>query len=127
MHTYDALVHFLSTSPLVPHFLFPDQDVLAEFFRGRWKPLPYTYNALKTLRIIHPTLWRDEDVKCVHYILADKPWKVRPKEDEPSETEHAVTNQWWWDAYKAFKKLLDESGTERQKSALEYTESYLGS
>lgn len=30
--------------------------------------MPYVYNALKTLRIIHPAIWRDEDVRNVHYM-----------------------------------------------------------
>jgi len=38
---------FLHKSPLIPTFKFPDQDFLAELFRDRWLPLPWTYNALK--------------------------------------------------------------------------------
>lgn len=125
LRTYDALVHFLETSPLVPDFLFPDQDLLAEYFRGRWKPLPYIYNALKTLRIVHSALWRDEEVKCVHYILTDKPWLTRPKEGQPLEGKHAVLNQWWWDAYTALRKLVEAKGSDEQRQALEYTESHL--
>jgi len=126
LETYDALVHFLETSPLVPDFLFPDQDLLAEFFRGRWKPLPYIYNALKTLRIIHSALWRDEDVKCVHYILADKPWMMRPNEAEPTEGEYSEVNGWWWDRYFALRKELDKSGTEQQQHAFSYMDGYIG-
>ena len=86
---------FLNTSPLVPTFLFPDQDLLAAYFVGRWKPLPWCYNALKTLRYIHRPLWRDEEVRCLHYILKDKPWT------QPRGTggDYEELNSWWWDRY----------------------------
>ncbi|KAF8527980.1 nucleotide-diphospho-sugar transferase [Hysterangium stoloniferum] len=89
------IYHYLETSPLVPTFSFPDQDLLANFFAGRWKPLPYIYNALKTLRVIHPELWRDEHVGCVHYILPDKPWKT----PRGTAGDFEIMNGWWWDFY----------------------------
>ena len=90
-----ALQHFLETSPLVPTFSFPDQDLLAAFFAGRWRVLPWCYNALKTLREIHKHLWRDEEVRCIHYILHDKPWMT------PRGTAglYEEPNVWWWDRY----------------------------
>ncbi|KAI0639251.1 glycosyltransferase family 8 protein [Trametes polyzona] len=97
---FEGLCNFLEESPLVANFMFPDQDLLAETFRGRWKPLPWCYNALKTLRVIHPNLWRDEEVRCVHYILADKPWRTRPGTGDP---QYEVVNQWWWDVYEELR------------------------
>jgi hypothetical protein len=76
---------FLHTSPLIPTFKFPDQDFLAELFRGRWRPLPWIYNALKSLRHVHPEIWRDEDIRCLHYIYAEKPW-ITPRPPVESET-----------------------------------------
>lgn len=93
----------LHTSPLVPTWSFPDQDLLADFFKGRWEPLPWKYNALKTLMIIHKPLWRDEEIKCLHYILADKPWQARVPQD--GKGEYDKCNQWWWDR---FEKLATE-------------------
>ncbi|WVR05738.1 hypothetical protein IAU60_002763 [Kwoniella sp. DSM 27419] len=75
--TMDAIVEHLNTSPNVPTYQFPDQDLLAELFEGRWKPLPWWTNALKTLRAAHSDVWRDEEVRLIHYIL-DKPWNRRP-------------------------------------------------
>jgi lipopolysaccharide biosynthesis glycosyltransferase len=43
---------FLDTSPIVRNFIFPDQDLLAAVFEERWRPLPFIYNALKTLRYL---------------------------------------------------------------------------
>jgi len=94
--TFTALTHFLFTSPLVPTFSFPDQDLLAAFFKGRWKPLPWCYNALKTLRVIHKPLWRDEEIRCLHYILDDKPWQARVRE-MGTGGEYEELNKWWWE------------------------------
>ncbi|KAG7289746.1 hypothetical protein NEMBOFW57_006122 [Staphylotrichum longicolle] len=58
---------------------FADQSLLSIVFEGRWAALPYVYNALKTMRWerVHGRIWRDGEVKCVHYILTPKPWEVK--------------------------------------------------
>ncbi|KAI5474734.1 glycosyltransferase family 8 protein [Pseudohyphozyma bogoriensis] len=97
LETFESIKHTLHTDPIVSSFTFPDQDLLAYEFKGRFLSLGYIYNALKTLRYCHADLWRDEDVKNVHYII-DKPWDCRVadmKEDDPNK----VTHGWWWDAY----------------------------
>ncbi|KAG8219910.1 glycosyltransferase family 8 protein [Butyriboletus roseoflavus] len=102
-----AVYNHLHTSPLVPTWSFPDQDLLSDFFKGKWKPLPWCYNALKTLMLIHKPLWRDEEIRCLHYILADKPWHARvPKE---GGGEYDKSHQWWWDR-------LELLGAEMQKN-----------
>lgn len=106
-----GITHYLSTSDLVPTFSFCDQDLLAHYFTGRWKPLPWCYNALKTLRNVHEHLWRDEEARCVHYIFGEKPWH------QPRGTggEYEVQNGWWWDTYEGLKedmKLSDPEGGE---------------
>jgi len=103
-----SLERFLETSPLVPTFSFPDQDLLAWFFKGKWKVLPYCYNALKTLRIFHPALWRDEEVRCLHYILPKKPWHIPPGRAGEFEEMH----QLWWDRYYDLAKQLKGSDPE---------------
>jgi len=100
-----GLYDFLSSSPLVPTFAFPDQDLLAHYFKGRWKPLSYIYNSLKTLRVIHPQLWRDDHVRCVHYILPDKPWSVPPG----TGGEYEILNRWWWEVYDEHAQKLRDS------------------
>lgn len=64
----DHIVHFIHTSPEIPGYRFPDQDALAAIFAGKWLPLPYVYNALKTLRTVHKPLWNDDAVKNIHYM-----------------------------------------------------------
>lgn len=106
--TLKDIVHVIETSPLIATYLFPDQDFLADYFKGRWKPLSWRYNALKTLRIIHQQLWRDDEVRCLHYILHDKPW------NQPRGTggDYEEVNGWWWDRYEAVGKQLEESAPE---------------
>lgn len=101
------LINFLSTSPLVPTFRFPDQDLLAAFYVGRWKPLPWCYNALKTLRKIHQPLWRDDEIRCLHYILAVKPWQTKTVNEWEKEM-----HQWWWDRYRLLEDRLSQEGDE---------------
>ncbi|CAE6428023.1 Galactinol synthase 7 OS=Arabidopsis thaliana GN=GOLS7 PE=2 SV=1 [Rhizoctonia solani AG-1 IB] len=88
---------FLKTSPRIHEYAFADQDLISDFFTGRWKPLPYIYNALKTSRFTHPSMWRDDEVKCVHYVL-DKPWMEKPTWDTEVADAVRVTHSWWWEA-----------------------------
>ncbi|KAF2865131.1 glycosyl transferase family protein [Massariosphaeria phaeospora] len=71
---------------------FADQSLLGDVFRGRWVTLPYVYNALRTLRWkgVHDKIWRDDEVKNMHYLLSPKPWD----EKEGEQTE--VISEWWW-------------------------------
>lgn len=90
-------------------YIFPDQDVVANTFPGRWVPLPYVYNALKPLRFkgVHDSIWRDDSVKNIHYILAPKPW------DRDEHDEKNVQNEldWWWiEANKKRKAAEEASG-----------------
>lgn len=103
--TANNIVHYLYTSPDIPTFKFPDQDLLSAFFRGKWRPLPYVYNALKPLRNIHPKMWRDDDVRCVHYIL-DKPWAPGGKDKTGM---FAVVNSWWWLQFEQMEKIINRS------------------
>ena len=48
---FEALVHHLLTSPHVPDWLCPDQDLMADFFGASGRiVLPLSYNAIKTAR-----------------------------------------------------------------------------
>ncbi|ORY06999.1 glycosyl transferase family protein [Clohesyomyces aquaticus] len=71
---------------------FADQSLLGDLFSGRWVAIPYVYNALKTLRHqgVHHQIWRDDQVKNIHYILSPKPWDEEP--GKGAEESH----EWWW-------------------------------
>ncbi|KAJ7727852.1 nucleotide-diphospho-sugar transferase [Mycena maculata] len=103
------LYHFLATDERIPTFIFPDQDLLAIFFREKWTSLPWYYNALRTLRNIHPLLWEDDVAKCVHYILSDKPWQVRESK------EFALVNSWWWAQYNKLAEQLQAEDVDSWK------------
>ncbi|KAL8771485.1 MAG: hypothetical protein Q9209_003155 [Squamulea sp. 1 TL-2023] len=88
--------HFQASSDLST-YQFPDQDFLAHFFRGRWLPLSWKYNALKTMENWHPNIWRDEEVMGLHYIV-DKPWEKRVASDGIGGHlgRDGKTHGWWW-------------------------------
>ena len=94
MHDY-----FL-TSPELSTFQFPDQDFLASMFCGRWRPLPWKYNALKTMKQWHTNIWRDAEVKGLHYIV-DKPWEKRVASDGVAGYlgRDGETHTWWWNVW----------------------------
>lgn len=100
----------------VNSYTFPDQELLSEAFRGRWVPLPYVYNALKTMRAgdVHGAIWRDGEVKNVHYIFAVKPWQEEPpsKEGEKQEGEGDMLNEWWWEMNWERQRREKEKGIE---------------
>lgn len=88
---YDQILQSLASSSAVVDYEFADQSLLSDVFWGRWVPLPYIYNALKTLRLdgVHSAIWRDDKVKNIHYILSPKPW------DEKLGEESNETHTWW--------------------------------
>ncbi|GAB7340420.1 hypothetical protein MBLNU457_6854t1 [Dothideomycetes sp. NU457] len=89
---------------------FADQSLLSDLFPGRWVALPYVYNALKTLRWkgVHDAIWRDDEVKNVHILLAPKPWDEKG-EDKGKNDE---THKWWW-------KYNDERTAEEKEAGIE--------
>ncbi|KAL2815233.1 nucleotide-diphospho-sugar transferase [Aspergillus cavernicola] len=106
---YTRIQEFLDTPEKVDSYTFPDQELLSEAFEGRWVPLPYVYNALKTMRVVgvHSVFWRDEEVKNVHYIFAVKPWQDEPPKEGPGMD---VLNAWWWEANWERQRLEREGG-----------------
>ncbi|KAK9775712.1 hypothetical protein SCAR479_07528 [Seiridium cardinale] len=101
---YNTILAALA-EPKTLSYGFPDQELLGEVFRGRWVGLPYIYNALKSLRWpnVHDTIWRDDQVKNVHYILSPKPWQTRV------ERHHADQEplRWW--------RAMDKERVEAEK------------
>jgi lipopolysaccharide biosynthesis glycosyltransferase len=91
---YNLILDYMSSDKVID-MEFADQSLLSDLFKGRWVPLPYTYNALKTLRWkgVHDAIWQDDKVKNIHYILAPKPW------DELDEHGNCIskdeTHTWW--------------------------------
>lgn len=95
---YDLIANRLQESGIADYD-FADQSLLGDLFYGRWVALPYTYNALKTLRWkgVHDAIWRDDRVKNIHYILAPKPWDET--EEDKKRADRDASNEWWWDIH----------------------------
>ncbi|MCJ1272357.1 hypothetical protein MMC21_000143 [Puttea exsequens] len=96
---YNLILERLANSTSISSYEFADQSLLGDLFNGRWVAIPYIYNALKTLRDVHAPIWRDAEVKNVHYILSPKPW------DEGGGQSHE-THPWWVEAHE--KRLQEE-------------------
>ena len=103
--TYDLILGAMQ-SEKTSSYDFSDQSLLGDVFRGRWVPLPYIYNALKTLRWngVHEAFWKDECVKNIHYILSPKPFEET--EEQRKDSKRDGTHEWWWDVNA--KRLQEE-------------------
>ncbi|KPM39052.1 hypothetical protein AK830_g7521 [Neonectria ditissima] len=105
---YDQIVAHMEAD--AANMDFADQSLLSDLYRGRWVPLPYIYNALKTLRWkdVHSPIWRDDQVKNIHYILSPKPWDEIDDKGEWTGTEES--HKWWIDANRERKAQEKEKG-----------------
>ena len=101
---YNLITKQMEDSEAMQKYDFPDQGLLSDVFMDRWVPLPYVYNALKTLRWkdIHTTIWRDDRVKNVHYIFGPKPWDT--KLGEVDELPFA-----WWHEMNQKRKVVEQA------------------
>lgn len=108
------MLRFFDTTDRLGGYKFPDQDFLADFFRGRWVSVGWQFNALKTMRYWHPAMWRDDAVVCLHYIV-DKPWARRVGDDGVAGYlgRDGETHRWWWACFAEW---------ERQREGLEVLE-----
>lgn len=110
-YVYERITKALS-SDKTADYEFSDQSMLADLFPGRWVGLPYIYNALKTLRWkgVHDPIWRDGEVKNVHYILSPKPWDEKA-EDEAKEGRDE-SHAWWWRETRERWRIEKEGGVD---------------
>ncbi|KAK3722537.1 hypothetical protein LTR37_002529 [Vermiconidia calcicola] len=112
---WDQMLAYFNTSDQLGTYMFPDQDFLADFFRGRWRSLGWQWNALKTMRYWHPDMWRDAEVRCLHYIV-DKPWAARIPVEGPKSGVGGYkgldgeTHQWWWNEYNEWAAVRRADG-----------------
>ncbi len=89
---YVDMVDRLAAVQDLSRYPFAEQDFLNEYYHRRWQPLPYIYNALKTLPFQHPALWDISAVKNIHYII-DKPWEKALDVDD----RYYPVNKLWWE------------------------------
>ncbi|ODV60337.1 glycosyltransferase family 8 protein, partial [Ascoidea rubescens DSM 1968] len=80
LQIYQMILDTLNDYEMTKNYDFPDQSLLSDIFQGKWLPLSYKYNALKTLKLVHPDIWNWSQVKNVHYIMNPKPWNINESE-----------------------------------------------
>lgn len=78
-------------------FLFADQDFLNFYWKGNWRPLPFIYNALKTIKFAHPEIWKYDQIKNIHFII-EKPWE-KDLNTLSKEDPYYDMNMMWWNIY----------------------------
>ena len=112
---WKQILDYFNTCPDLSNFLFPDQDFLAAFFVHRWVPLSWKFNAIKTMRQWHTNIWRDDEVKALHYIV-DKPWLRRIASDGIAGHlgRDGMTHSWWWNVYQRWRDTNTESQREKE-------------
>jgi len=89
---YTRLIQHLDTSP-TDAFLFADQSLLSQVYRGEWTALPYIYNFTQSMRGAHPDVCKDDGMKLFHY--GPKPWiESRSKTEAYAKDD---CHGWWWD------------------------------
>lgn len=100
-------------------YKFPDQDFLNDVFKGRWASLHWSTNSLKTWKYWHGNMWRDEDVRVLHYIV-DKPWAKRVGEDGRAgyKGDDGVTHTWWWEEFERWRSERNGEGREGKDTVL---------
>jgi alpha-N-acetylglucosamine transferase len=101
---WDRMLHFFHTTDRLKTYQFPDQDFLADFYRDKWCPLSWKYNALKTMRYWHPRMWSDDKVVVLHYIV-DKPWERQVSKDGVAGHlgRDGETHEWWWGIHRRWR------------------------
>jgi inositol 3-alpha-galactosyltransferase len=102
---WNRMLKFFNTSERLKDYQFPDQDFLADFYRNKWQPLSWKYNAIKTMRYWHPRMWSDEKLVVLHYIV-DKPWERLVSKDGIAGHlgRDGETHTWWWNIFNNWKE-----------------------
>lgn len=106
---WDSMLEYFNSSKELSTFQFPDQDFMARFFLHKWLPVSWKYNALKTMENWHPNIWRDEEVRGLHYIV-DKPWERRVASDGIGGHlgRDGKTHGWWWDVWEEWVRVRND-------------------
>ncbi|OUM53570.1 hypothetical protein BVG19_g2865 [[Candida] boidinii] len=73
---YESILKALGDEEKIQSYIFPDQDLISDVFKGKWLSLSYIYNCLKTFNLIHKDIWDLNEIKIIHYILTPKPWNL---------------------------------------------------
>lgn len=97
---WTQMMGFFNYTERLKEYQFPDQDFFADFFRNKWQPVSWKYNAIKTMRYWHPQIWSDDVLVILHYIV-DKPWERQVSSEGVAGHlgRDGTTHRWWWNIY----------------------------
>lgn len=120
---WTSMLDHFHTSAKLSSYQFPDQDFMADFFHNRWLPLPWRYNALKTMKQWHTNIWRDTEICGLHYIV-DKPWERRIASDGVAGHlgRDGITHSWWWEVWENWRTGRLEVGTQERMELVRLVE-----
>ncbi|ODQ68359.1 nucleotide-diphospho-sugar transferase [Nadsonia fulvescens var. elongata DSM 6958] len=92
---HQSILAAISSPSQTDAYDFADQSLLSDVFNGKWLALSYKYNALKTLKLTHEDIWKEDEIKNIHYIISPKPWDVVPELREIFNDETDTFKYWW--------------------------------
>ena len=92
---FAALANSIAAIDDLSAYAFSEQDLLNEVFDGRWQPLSWVYNALKTLPYQHAASCKVDEIKNLHYIQA-KPWHRDLNQPESERDKYYALDKLWW-------------------------------
>ena len=85
----DDMVGRLAAVEDLSRYPFAEQDFLNEYYRDRWQPLPYIYNALKTLPHQHPQVAPRVVKRLVQVGQSGEPAPLPPQQRGLADHRHA--------------------------------------
>lgn len=94
-NAYQNIFKAMNDPGRTSNYEFADQSLLSDVFENKWIALSYKYNALKTLKNFHSDIWKDDEVKNVHYILSPKPWNISTSERSSFQDDTNTFILWW--------------------------------
>jgi hypothetical protein len=50
-------------------------------------------------------MWSDDEIRCLHYIFADKPWQSRTT-PVGMEKGFDIMDRWWWDIFDKLGEIM---------------------
>lgn len=118
------MMGFFNYTERLKDYQFPDQDFLADFYRNKWKPISWKYNAIKTHPYVHPPIWDRDMMVILHYIV-DKPWERRVSPDGIGghKGRDGEIHLWWENIYDDWLKTQkSSSSTLKTMSKLVYAQ-----
>ncbi|XP_047306733.1 galactinol synthase 2-like [Impatiens glandulifera] len=97
LSTYADLLKTLKTKPTTA---FAEQDLLNDYFKDTYQPVPSVYNLLVAMLWRHPEYVDLEKAKVIHYCVAgSKPWKFVEDDENMNRQDMKMLVKKWWEIF----------------------------